>query len=715
MPKTFLVYGSACASWLAASFVAERLRWALWVPVVFAIGAGSYFALRVEPSWWIAPVLGVSAAGAAFLERRHQAAVVAAAVIAIGATGFSLAQVRTASLKHVVLDRPIGPTSVSGRIDAFESFPDGARITLDHVRVTGLEPPVTPERVRVRLRGKQDELTPGTWVSLRARLAPPPPPAMPGAYDFQFLSYFDEIGGTGFAIGKPRVTAEAGDTLTLTDRWKRFRQAITDRIRAGLGGATGAVSAALITGDESAIPQTLLDAYRDSGIAHLLSISGLHIGLVAGLVFAGVRMLLALFPSVALRYPIKKWAAVIAFLATVFYTFLAGATVPTQRSFVMMGLVLLAVVFDRQGISMRFVAVAALAILGFEPEALLNASFQMSFAAVIALIAVYESWSRWLVGRRDSGLLRRAWIYVVGVTVTTIVASMATAPFVVYHFNRITVLGLIGNFVAVPLSSVLVMPAAILAMVLMPFGLQQAGLVPMGWGVDLINAWAQFIAGFDSASLTAPAMPGTALVAFVLGGAWLCLWRRSWRRLGVAGIAAGLVIAMASRGPDILADGDGRLFAVATEDGRLLVSSAQASRFERGVWMRRVGFEAEQTEPWSKSREMRCDALGCVGIIKGETINFATDSSALQDDCTPGAIVISAVPVPRRACTSAKLVIDRFDLWRKGTHALWIEPEGVRMETVNGFRGDRPWVVRPGGAQPRLIESDPAAGADQAD
>jgi competence protein ComEC len=702
-------------NWLLTCFAAERLRWALWVPVVFAIGAGSYFALTVEPAWWLAPAIALAAGFVGVVGRQIQSLIIVCVIAFIAAAGFGLSQARTASLKHVILDRTIGPTSVSGRIATYESFPDGARITIDHVRVTGLEPPVTPERVRIRLRGKQDELSPGTWVSLRARLAPPPPPAMPGAYDFQFLSYFDEIGGTGFAIGKPRVTAEAGETLTLVDRWKRFRQSVTDRIRQALGGATGAVSAALITGDESAIPQSLMDAYRDSGIAHLLSISGLHIGLVAGLVFAVVRMLLALFPSVALRYPIKKWAAIAAFLATVFYTFLAGATVPTQRSFVMMGLVLLAVVFDRQGLSMRFVAVAALAILGLEPEALLNASFQMSFAAVIALIAVYETWSRWLIGRRDSGLLYRAWIYVFGVTVTTLVASAATAPFVVYHFNRITILGLVGNFVAIPLSSVLVMPAAIVAMVLMPFGLEQAGLVPMGWGVDIINAWAKFIAGFDSASMTAPAMPGTALVAFVLGGAWLCLWRRSWRRLGVVGLAAGLVLAMSNRGPDVLADGEGRLFAIATEDGRFLVSSAVASRFERGVWMRRVGFETEQTESWNKSRDMHCDALGCVGTVRGETVNFATDRAALADDCTPGAIVISAVPVPRRACAPAKLVIDRFDLWRKGTHALWIGAEGVRIETVNGFRGDRPWVVRPGGTQPRLIESDPAVGADEVD
>jgi competence protein ComEC len=372
--------------------------------------------------------------------------------------------------------------------------------------------------------------------------------------------------------------------------------------------------------------------------------------------------------------------------------------VPTQRSFVMMGLVLLAVIVDRQGISMRFVAIAAAAILAVQPEALLNASFQMSFAAVIALIAAYESLGKEFARGRDSGVIRRLSLYVAGVAATTVIATAATAPFAIYHFNRVTLFALLGNLIAVPLSSIWVMPAALVGVLLMPFGLEALGLVPMGWGVDVINQAAAKIAAADWAVTILPAMPAMALVAMVAGGLWLCLWRRSWRWAGLAPVAAGIVIAFASRPPDILADGEGRLFALNSPEGRLLVSSRASARFEREIWLRRVGFAPDQEQSWSGATGAdapQCDSAGCIAGVKGEIVAFTTQRTALQDDCRVATIVVSAIPVPGRRCPSAHTIVDRFDLWRGGTHAIWLENGGARIESVNGVRGDRPWVVMP--------------------
>lgn len=699
---------------VAQRLAAERERWILWTPVLLGVGIGLYFSLRAEPAGWIAPAIIAVALTLAVIGRHSEYSLVSAVAGCIGATGFALAQFGTFNADHVTLDRTIAASTVSGRVASVEQLPDGTRVLLDKVRISAIEPNLTPERIRLRLRGKMPDLLPGAWLEVRARLAPPPPPAMPGAYDFQFHYYFLEIGATGFALGRARILADADERLTLAHRWEGFRERLTTRIRESIGGVAGAVAAALITGDRGAIPEHINEAYRNSGIYHLLSISGMHIGLVAGLLFAVVRGALALFPPIALNYPIKKWAACAAIAGALFYTLLAGATVPTVRSFVMMGLVLAAIVFDRQGISMRFVAIAATIILAFQPQALLNASFQMSFAAVVALIAAYEVWGSAFARGKDAGMARRVALYVAAVALTTLIATVATAPFSAYHFNNVALYGLLGNLIAVPLSSVWVMPMAVMGMLLMPFGLEDIGLVTMGWGIDVINASAAFIAAQDGASIIVAAMPPSALLTMVGGGLWICLWRRRWRAFGLAGIAAGIVLAAGATRPDILADGGARLFAVSGEDGRMLVSSRTTARFERDIWLRRAGYDSGQEGVFPRAggdgiaRDLACDTMGCVWHTRGEVVSFVTNRAALIDDCRDSSIVVSAVPVPGRRCPSAKLLIDRFDLWRNGTHAIWIGEGGaVRVESVNGVRGDRPWVVRPGNSRPRTRPAPP--------
>lgn len=705
-------------TWMGASLAAERARWLLWSPVGLGVGIGLYFSLRAEPSIWIGPSGILFALCVGFLGRRRDFLLLAAVALGLIAGGFTLAQWRTIGVEHVVLERAVPSATVSGRVASVEQLADGTRVILEKVRIGALEAPMTPERVRLRLRGKASDLLPGVWLQVRARMSPPPPPAMPGAYDFQFLYYFQEIGATGFALGRTRILADGDAQLTLAHRWEGFRERLTTRIRDSIGGTSGAVAAALITGDRGAIPEEVNEAYRNSGIYHLLSISGMHIGLVAGLLFGLVRAGLALFPFVALRYPIKKWAAIVALCGALFYTLLAGATVPTQRSFLMMGLVLAAMLVDRQGISMRFVAIAATVILVFQPEALLNASFQMSFAAVVALIAAYEVWGQAFARGRDKGLARRIALYVGAVALTTVIATIATAPFSVYHFNRVALYGLLGNLVAVPLSSVWVMPAAVVGMVLMPFGLEDFGLVPMGWGIDVINASAAAIASADWAVTTVSAMPPSALLAMVLGGLWICLWRGRWRHIGAVGVAAGIAVASVAGPPDILADGNGRLFAFASGDGRMLVSSRTAARFEREIWLRRAGYDVGREESWSRAsggNDLRCDSAGCIWQVRGEIVAFTTERAALIDDCRTAGIVVSAVPVPGRRCPSAKLLIDRFDLWRNGTHAIWIEKDGVRIESVNGVRGDRPWVIQPGLGRSRTRTAPETETSDEDD
>ncbi|MEE9545598.1 MAG: ComEC/Rec2 family competence protein, partial [Rhodospirillales bacterium] len=409
----------------------ERERWVLWLPVAFGAGIAVYFALPAEPPLWLGAAAIMAAAACAGLGRRRAALLVALLGIATGAAGFTVAQWRTAAVAEPMLSKRLGPTGVSGRIVAVERFPKGSRISLERLRIARLGPQRTPAMVRLRLQGRQPAIGAGDWIRVRAVLSPPPPPAAPGAFDFQRQSYFRRLGAVGFAFGPVELIAKGRDRGldSLSLGLERLRQGIADSVMAGLHGRPGTIAAALMTGTRKAIEPKTITAIRDAGLAHLLAISGLHVGLVAAILFVGLRGALALAPPLALRYPIKKWAAAAAIIGAFAYALLAGATVPTQRAFLMIGLVLLAVLFDRRGLSMRLVAWAAFVILLLTPESLLGASFQLSFAAVTALIAAYEV----VRDRRRFGNKgppkwpRTALLYVAGVALTTVIAETATA------------------------------------------------------------------------------------------------------------------------------------------------------------------------------------------------------------------------------------------------------------------------------------------------
>jgi competence protein ComEC len=716
------VESRACLERLVAE---EQDRLALWLPVCLGAGVGLYFVLSAEPAWWVGVLaLALSVGLLAGLRRPTPAGlgrVAAGALVAI-AVGFMAAQVRTIVVAAPVLESKLGPVSVQGRIVQVEILPagEGARVTLDRVRASQLAPERTPEFIRLRLRKLPPEpLVPGDWVATRAVLAPPPAPAAPGAYDFQRHAYFRSLGAVGFTVGGMTRTARAEENASGEGAfWRgleRLRQDLTGRVQAALPGAGGAVAAALMTGDRSAIPASVNAAMRDSGLVHLLSISGLHVGLVAAILFVGLRAVLALIPPIALNFPIKKWTAAAAIPGTLAYAALAGMAAPTQRSMIMVGLVMIAVLVDRRALTMRTLAWAAAAILLVQPESLLNPGFQMSFAAVAALIAAYE-WK----GENGAPSERRGWIrgaagMFAAIAVTSLVATLATAPYAVYHFNRFAVYGIAANMVAVPLTSFWIMPWAVLAFALMPFGLEAAALAPMGLGTELLIAVAETVAAWPGAGILAPTMPTWGLVLATLGGLWLCLMRGKRRLAGVPVAAVGLASALFTTPPDILIDGEGRLLAVRTEAGGLTLSAPRGNRLSREAWLRLAGVEEGEASPWPRPGEAKsadrlgCDSMGCVVRARGRAVALVRERGALIEDCGRADLVVSAMPA-RRLCAGTSL-IDRNDLRAKGAHAIWIRAEGIKVEAVNDGRGSRPWVQRPvryrtGSAPPPAEEDD---------
>ncbi len=687
------------SEWLSGVLAAERLRWPLWLPVGFGTGVGLYFALPAEPAAWAPPAAAALAGAAAWLLRRRPAIALFPLAAAVVAAGIATADLRTTRVAAPILGDEHGPAWVRGEVVSVEPRPHGHRVVVAVDEIGGLEAPERPQRVRINIRTGPPP-PPGRRIAVLAVLLPPPSPVAPGAFDFARALYFQRIGAVGYAVGKPRDDggARAGG---VRQRLAALRLAIAETIEETLTeGRTddptwrqrAPVASALLTGLRGGIDEQVLEWLRDAGLAHLLAISGLHLGLVAGFAFVGVRLVLASVEPVALRYPIKKWAALVAVAAAFGYLLLTGGTVPTQRAFIMTAMVLVAVTIDREPITMRPVAWAAVLVLALRPESLTGASFQMSFAAVTALVAFYEV-VRHRTLRRVSRppLWQRPLLYVGAVVATTIVASLATAPFAAFHFNHVSLFGLVANLVAVPVTALWIMPCGVAALLLMPLGLHAPALEAMGWGIGTVIAVARTSANLPFAVTLVPAMPTSAFVALVLGGLWLVLWRRRWRFLGVvAGCSAAVWIVATARGPDLLVNEDGSLFAVRAASGELALSSPRSRSFTAASWLRRAG----QTEsaPWPMTH-MACDRLGCLyAPERTPRVALVRDARALAEDCAVADIVVSAVPT--RGTCSAPLVVDRFDLWRNGAYAIRFDDGTGRPQAVHarGARGARPWA-----------------------
>jgi competence protein ComEC len=688
---------------LCALAAEERDRWALWLPVIFGLGITGYFLLAAEPPVW----LGAGAAGVLFggawLLRSRQVIAALLLLSGIAAAGFGMAQLQALRAAAPVLERQIGPVRVAGRILDLDYLVDGTRVWLEPTEIGRLGATALPRRIRLHLKPGAGSLDIGQRIELVATLMPPPAPALPGGFDFQRQAYFQQLGAVGYAVGAARLLAsDANERTPGLETWiNRLRARMTARIEAALPGGAGGIAAALITGERGAIPPAINQNFRDSGLAHILVIAGLHMTLVTGIAFFGIRAGLALVPWVALRQPIKKWAAAAALGVAFFYLLISGASVPAERAFVMCSLGLVAIIIDRLHVSLFGVAWAAWLVLLLTPVALVGVGFQMSFAAVVSLIAFYETYAKQIAGwRQGAGPIGRAMLYVVGICMTTIIATIGTAAFAIFHFNRFPLFSIVANLLAVPISGFWVMPWGMIGCALLPFGLESLGFAPMAWGIALIVAIADWTARLPSAVLLVPAMPVAGLVVITLGGLWLAIWRTRWRRWGFVPIILGLASMLLTRPPDVLIAGDGKLLAVRSATGGYLVSDSKADRILREAWAQRALGVANEPWPLAGSSPsgatgdgtLACDDLGCVYRRAGHVVAFPKTEAALIEDCRNADLIVTALAV-RQACRARAAVIDRWDAWRRGTHAVWLG-DTIWIESVDDVRGERPWVPR---------------------
>lgn len=548
-------------AWLEA----EREQWFLWVPVLFGAGIALYFALAGEPPLWLAFLPAAGALGFRAIARGGGLVSILAGALVLVALGFAVAKLRTEWVRAPVLERRSGAVEVTGFVELIEPRPTrGERISLRVTAIEGLATDRLPRRIRVRTLSAAASFVPGDAIRFKAVLTPPQAPPLPEGYDFARAAWFQSLGGVGYAITRPaRVDAGVAPwTLRARAAIEQSRKHIGTRVRAALPGESGAIANALITGERGGISEPTNGAYKSSGLYHVLSISGLHMVIVAGSVLYSVRFLLATVPAVALRYPIKKWAAAAALIAALLYLMISGSAFATVRSAIMISILFLAILLDRPAIALRNVALAALAILVVWPESLLDTGFQMSFAAVGALVAAFEA-IKARDRRRDRGRRNpfvRVLLFFGGIVLSTLVASAAVAPFAAFHFHQTQQFALLSNLVAVPICNLVVMPSALLTLLAMPFGAEYVPLWVMGQGIDAMTACAAFVGALPGAVGRVPAVPASAFALVIAGAMWVVLWRRRARLAGFPLILAGVtLIGAGPQRPDILISQDGKL------------------------------------------------------------------------------------------------------------------------------------------------------------
>lgn len=654
-----------------------------WVPVCLGIGVGIYFALRVEPAAGVWGVLGLGSLGLIVLARRLTSFRPLPIALVLVIAGLALAAWRAHDVAAPVMGfRYYGP--VEGRIvNVDRSGSDAVRLTLDRVVLERTPPARTPARVRVSLHGDQGfvEPAPGMVVMMTAHLSPPAGPVEPGGFDFRRQAWFQEIGGIGYTRAPVLAVAPA----SVQGLWMTaLRNRISGAVQAALPGRVGAFAAAITTGDRSGMDQGTLASLRASNLAHLLAISGLHMGLLTGFVFAAIRYGFAAVPALALRWNVKKLAAVIALGAGAFYLGLSGGNVATERAFIMVAVMLVAILFDRRALSLRSVALAAIIVLVLRPEALIGPGFQMSFAATTALIGVY-AWLRDYRGPALPGWLKP----VSGVLVSSGIAGLATAPIGAAHFNQLAHYGLLANTLSVPLMGAIVIPGAVLAGLLAPVGLGWIGLSIMAPAIAWILMVSDWVSGLGGSLSQVPA-PGAAVLPLVaLGGLWAILWHGRARIIGAVPLALALGLWMGAERPDVLISPSGGLVGVMTDEGRAF-NKPKGESFAAESWLENDGDSVGQVAAAARPgfEPAPDDTLRARGLPL-YVVTGREGAARAARVCLPGALVVTSATVDFDGPCE---ILDRPRLEAAGGVALTFGPDGIRSVAALSSGGHRPWT-----------------------
>lgn len=670
---------------------AERAQLPLWAPVALGTGICAWFALPAPLQWiaWVTGWLGLAIGTGALARggRLSHAIIVGAALVAAGCL---LPWAKALLIGSPPLARS---AAVEMRATLLAIEPQAERGTT-RLLLAPVARPDLPGRLRVNAgpEALPEGLARGDVVALRAWLMPPPTAALPGGYDFAIRAYFAGIGATGRVLGAVRVERAGPRDAGLRDQ-------LTTHIRSRLGGPEGEIAATLATGDRSGISEADAEAMRNSGLAHLLSISGLHVSAMIGGVMFLVYRLLALSPTLALRLPLILIAACAGAAAGVGYTLLTGAEVPTIRSCVAALLVIAGLALGREAISLRLIATGALIVMIFWPEAVIGPSFQMSFAAVTAIVALYE-WpaARALFAAQEESWIKRAARHLGALLVTGIAVELILMPIAIYHFHRAGLLGALANLVAIPLTSFVIMPAEALALVLDLAGLGAPAWAVTGWALRFMLWIAHQVAAMPFAVMAVPMIGGGLFAMTMLGALWLMLWRTRLRLAGLPPLLAGALLMALAPAADILVTADGRHVAVRTRDGYALLRD-RAGDYVRDTLAESAGYGGDFTA-LATLPSADCSVDVCMVDLDmggGAPIRLLATRTSLHlpwrelvEACATSDIVVADRTLPQ-GCTPRWLKLDRRTLTGMGGALILLAPRKVLAGRDPDDR--HPWIT----------------------
>jgi competence protein ComEC len=674
---------------LLAAYFAEHSRWVHWLPVGLIFGIGIYFTLPYEPSFLIYLFLLLFGISAIFWGYKNPNFGLFTYFISGFCFGFCIIGVRVYFNAIEMFNTTQQTTNISGRIESIENHPyknDGTyRIILDQVKINNA---VYAAKLRLNISEElAQELQIHDQLKIKASIYPIPMPSSLYGYFARRAAYLQGIGGTA------RLSKILNHERAAAKPFTQYRHTLTQNLLSHLKEPYGAIASALVTGDRSYIPHKLRQAFVDAGLAHVLAISGLHLSLIAGLVFLCLRRLMCLWTAFSLAFSPKKVAACLAVIASMCYMAVANFGIPVQRSFIMITLAMLAVCLDRTVFSMRSLALAATIVLICFPESLLSASFQLSFAAVLGLLAFYESAWHTLqekVFQSSSNFLslkKIAW-GIFGIFMTTFIASCATTPFSVAFFQRFTAQAILGNLLAIPLVGFFVMPLGFFSVFSLTFG----GSDILFWlwekSLNLLCLIAQQIALLPGAAIQVKAVPTNALVIFSIGMLWLCLWKKPWRWFGTIPIFLSVILwrtfelpfAYISQQCDVMAYHQGNIVYVCDD--------AKRNTFSVDAWAQEWGIN--KRKKWQhKYHHFKALNLLLITSPKDgiEYLHEIIDEGALVD----AVITFGYERTLKKHGFRIAKVIDRNIIQYEGGVAVYKNP--LRFCFLKPYFGSRPWCI----------------------
>lgn len=691
-----------------------------FLPVFLGFGILIYFTIPAEPSIYAtlftAIILIFAAVKLEFQSKLYYLLLSVSAILG----GMFFAQSATLLNQTPIIERQI-TTQMQGVVLGVDKSRRGAsRYLIKPVILEGLKVENMPRRLRVSAAAKHEEMLPGEAITGLVRLQPVSGPVYPGGYDFSFFVWHEGMGGSGFFMGRPskaQTNHLLGGGEQFTVLVNKMRIAVEKRILKAMPDATGKIAVALVTGNKTYIPNDVQETLRKTGLAHILAISGLHMALVTLTVIWCIRLALVFLPTLALNYPIKKWAVCAGFVSATGYLMLSGAGIATQRAWVMISVMLLAVLMDKRAITMRSVAISAVIILVLNPQSLLSPGFQMSFAAVTALVAGYEVLnkrrkaqaentfapvSQNLISRASSGLLG----YFTGIATTSLIAGTATAFIAAWHFHQVAPFGLLANLIAMPIVSIIIMPFVLFSILLMPYGLEFIPLSAVSFGIDWvveISRWVESISPNGNTGL----LPKAAILIFASFLILICLLKTKLRYISLAPLLAFPFIFHTPIKPDVIISENGRAIAIKTDNKKLGLLFPRGSAFVQNIWLK--AWSGGEHELLNLAKD-QCNRERCVVVLPSSKIlHVLYNPEFIQSSCSRADIMIA----PRLWWVNCKkrqpeLVLNRYDFERFGTHALYIKkvitnaksdikmpksetsPQSIKIETALP-KASRPW------------------------